>query len=102
VTLDAKFRALADTHRRSLVERLVHGPRTVSELAQQMPVSLPSVLKHLAILETGGLVHSAKQGRARIFTLVPDAFADIERWVGLRKQGWNAAFDRLDAAQRAH
>lgn len=94
--LDAKFHALSDTTRRALVERLSHGPSSVKELAQPAAVSLPSVLKHLAILEAGGLVHSEKVGRVRTFRIAPDAFADVERWVAERKQSWNTKFDRLD------
>ena len=94
--LDAKFHALSDTTRRALVERLSLGPSSVKELAEPVAVSLPSVLKHLAILEAGGLVHSEKLGRVRTFRIAPDAFADVERWVAQRKQTWNIKFDRLD------
>ncbi|MDB5576897.1 MAG: Transcriptional regulator [Bradyrhizobium sp.] len=93
--LDAKFHALADETRRALVERLSRGPTSVTELAQPMRVSLPTVLKHLAILESGGIVHSEKLGRVRTFRIAPDALADVERWVADRKQSWNAKFDRL-------
>ncbi|MEO7496116.1 MAG: metalloregulator ArsR/SmtB family transcription factor [Massilia sp.] len=95
-TLDAKFHALADGTRRALVERLSQGPSSVMDLAEPLPVSLPTVLKHLAILENGGIVLSEKQGRVRTFRMAPDAFANVERWVAERKQGWNASFDRLD------
>ncbi|HEY5800493.1 MAG TPA: metalloregulator ArsR/SmtB family transcription factor [Burkholderiaceae bacterium] len=84
--LDAKFHALADGTRRALVARLCLGPSSVKELAEPMPVSLPTVLKHLAILENGGLVHSEKAGRVRTFRLAPDAFVEVERWVGERKR----------------
>jgi DNA-binding transcriptional ArsR family regulator len=99
-SLDAKFHALSDTTRRALVERLSLGPSSVKELAQPAAVSLPSVLKHLAILEAGGLVHSEKLGRVRTFRIAPDAFADVERWVAQRKQTWNTKFDRLDELLR--
>ena len=96
IRLDAKFHALADTTRRALVERLSQGPSSVKELAQPIAVSLPSVLKHLAILEAGGLVRSEKLGRVRTFHIAPDAFADVERWVAERRQSWNTKFDRLE------
>ena len=94
--LDAKFHALADATRRSLVEQLSHGPSSVKALAEPIAMTLPTVLKHLAVLETGGLVQSEKLGRVRTFRIAPDAFADVERWVAERQRGWQQAFDRLE------
>jgi DNA-binding transcriptional ArsR family regulator len=93
--LDAKFFALADTTRRGLVERLSRGPSSVKALAEPIAMTLPTVLKHLGILESGGLVQSEKSGRVRTFRLAPGAFDDLERWVGERKRHWEQAFDRL-------
>jgi DNA-binding transcriptional ArsR family regulator len=95
-SLDLQFHALSDATRRALVERLSHGPGSVKELAEPMAVSLPTVLKHLAILEAGSIVISEKQGRVRTFRIAPDAFADLERWIGDRKRMWNARFDKLE------
>jgi DNA-binding transcriptional ArsR family regulator len=95
--LDAKFFALSDTTRRGLVERLSRGPSSVKALAEPIDMTLPTVLKHLGILESGGLVHSEKSGRVRTFRLAPGAFDDMERWVGERKRQWEQAFDRLSA-----
>ena len=60
-----------------------------------MPASLPTVLKHLAILERGGIVQSEKRGRVRTFRMAPNAFTDMERWVAGRKDSWNQALNRL-------
>jgi DNA-binding transcriptional ArsR family regulator len=93
--LDAKFSALADSTRRSLVERLSRGQSSVKDLARPIPMSLPTVLKHLAILERGGIVQSEKRGRVRTFRIAPHAFTDMERWVAGRKESWNQALNRL-------
>lgn len=94
--LDAKFFALADATRRRLVEQLSRGgPSSVKALAEPIASTLPTVLKHLGILESGGLVQSDKTGRVRTYRLAPDAFDDVERWVDDRKRGWHQAFDRL-------
>jgi DNA-binding transcriptional ArsR family regulator len=94
--LDLQFHALSDATRRALVERLSRGPTSVKELAEPMAVSLPTVLKHLAILEAGSIVISEKQGRVRTFHVAPDAFADLERWMDARKRMWNKRFDKLE------
>ena len=56
--IDSALHALADPVRRGMVERLSRGPASVSELAQPLAMSLPSVMQHLALLERGGLIRS--------------------------------------------
>ena len=56
--VDRVFHALADPHRRVIVERLSRGPATVSELAQPLPMSLSAVVQHLKVLQVSGLVRS--------------------------------------------
>ena len=89
--LDAKFGALSDGTRRALVERLSRGPLSMKELARPIQMSLPTVLKHLAILEKGGIVQSQKRGRVRTFRIAFNAFTDMERWVAGRKESWHQA-----------
>ena len=90
------FHALGDASRLGMVERLSRGPASVTELAQPLDMALPSVMKHLRVLEAGRVVRSKKSGRVRVYTLEPRAFATIDRWVSQRRRLWNARFDRLD------
>lgn len=94
--LDEIFRALADANRRRMIDRLTKGPASVSELAEPLDMALPSVVKHLAVLESGGLVTSEKSGRVRTYRLIPDAISTVETWLAARKARWNAQFDRLE------
>ena len=94
--LDRMFHALADATRRRMVDRLSQGPASVSELARPLAMALPSVVKHLAVLETGGIVVSDKVGRVRTYRIAPDALGAIESWVAERKAKWNRQFDRLE------
>ncbi|WP_024574701.1 MULTISPECIES: metalloregulator ArsR/SmtB family transcription factor [unclassified Afipia] len=96
--LDHMFHALADPYRRSMVERLSRGPASVKQLADPMEMALPSAVKHLRILEEGGLVASKKAGRVRTYTIKPQALASIGRWVKQRETAMNQAFDRLAQA----
>ena len=93
--LDLMFAALADTSRRSMVERLSRGPASVKELAAPLPMSLPGVLQHLQVLETSGLVRSQKVGRVRTFQLEPVALQAAEQWIADRRAGWAHRLDRL-------
>ena len=73
-------------------------PASVTELAEPAAVGLPAVLKHLRILEDGGIVVSEKTGRVRTYRMRPDAFDPISDWVETRKAEMHAGFDRLAAA----
>ena len=95
--LDKTFAALADPARRSMVERLVAGPASVSELAKPLPMSLPAVLLHLKVLEDSGLVTSQKTGRVRTCRIDPKMLAQAEHWVAERRQMWERNLDRLGA-----
>ena len=90
------FHALADPTRLALVERLGRGPRSVKELAAPLPMALPSVMKHLRVLERGGLVRSSKSGRVRTYAVAPAAFDAIEDWLSARRAGWERSFDQLE------
>jgi len=95
-SLDRMFQALSDQSRRGMIERLGRGPASVTELAQPLDMALPTVMKHLQVLETSGLVLSEKAGRVRTYRLRKEALASVERWITERKASWNKAFDRLD------
>jgi DNA-binding transcriptional ArsR family regulator len=96
--LDAVFYALADERRRDMVERLAWQPMTVSELAEPSGMRLPAAVKHLAVLEAGGIVVSNKVGRVRTYQIEPDALNALGRWLDQRRVALNAAFDRLEQA----
>ncbi|MBY4630562.1 ArsR/SmtB family transcription factor [Rhizobium croatiense] len=94
--LDRMFHALSDRSRRGMIDHLGRGPASVTELAAPLAVALPTVMKHLQVLEDSGLVLSEKSGRVRTYRLQQNAFAAVERWVEQRKTRWTTTFDRLD------
>jgi DNA-binding transcriptional ArsR family regulator len=94
--LDRVFHALADASRLQIVERLSRGPASVMELAEPLDMALPSVMKHLRVLEEGRWVRSKKTGRARVYRLEQRAFALVDKWIAARRRTWNDRFDRLD------
>ncbi len=96
-SLDLTFQALADPTRRAMVERLTLGPASVSELAQPLPMSLPAVMQHLAILEQSGLVRSQKIGRVRTCQLDVQVLRATEQFLSQCRFAWNHRMDRLGA-----
>ena len=95
--LDRLFHALADPARRAIVERLSRGPTPVSELARPLPMSLPSVMQHLDVLQAAGLVRSQKVGRVRTCAIEPQALSQAEQWINARRIEWEHRLDRLGA-----
>lgn len=96
-TLDRLFVALSDPGRRAMVERLCVRPASVKELAAPVGMRLPSALKHLRVLEDGGIVVSRKSGRVRTYAIEPKALSALDLWVNQRRAAVNAAFDALEA-----
>jgi DNA-binding transcriptional ArsR family regulator len=94
--LDLLFHALADPTRRMMLHRLAKGPAPVSELAGPTGLKLPTVLRHLSVLEEAGLVATQKDGRVRSCALQPHAMAPMRDWLEEQRKVWDARFDRLD------
>lgn len=95
--LAPRFRALADPTRAAIVARLAQGAAPVSELAAPHGMTLPTILRHLSVLEEGGLVHTEKRGRQRVCTLNAAALAQARDWLADRVTEWEGRLDRLDA-----
>lgn len=95
--LDRAFSALADPTRRAIVSRLCEGPKSVSELSEPFELALPSLLKHLRVLEQSGLISSEKTGRVRTCRIAPDALHAAEAWIHQHIAAWEKRLDRLEA-----
>ncbi len=92
--------ALADRTRRSIVERLAHGPLAVGELARDLPVSRPAVSQHLKVLKRAGLVRDHAAGTRRVYQLDPTGLevlrADLDRFWAQALAGLKATVERLE------
>ncbi len=89
------FHALSDPSRRAMVERLVRSPASVSELARPFEMALPTVVQHLSVLESAGIVSSSKLGRVRTYQLVPGALASAGQWLARQRLPAERQLDRL-------
>jgi DNA-binding transcriptional ArsR family regulator len=95
--LSRLFHALADPTRRAVLTRLAAGPAAVSDLAGPTGLRLPTVMRHLAVLEEAGLIATAKDGRVRTCALRPEALVPMRSWLDEQRTIWEARLDRLDA-----
>src|SRR3954452_9045704 len=100
VELDRVFKALSDPTRRQVVERLVVGSASTSELAEPFTMALPSFAQHLEVLERAGVVTSTKTGRVRTYELVPAALGVADGWLAEQRRLWERPLDQLDPLLR--
>jgi DNA-binding transcriptional ArsR family regulator len=79
--LSTTFAALADPTRRAILRRLSEGEATVNELAAPHSISLPSVSRHLKVLEQAGLVVKSRSAQWRLCRLEPAPLAEADAWM---------------------
>jgi DNA-binding transcriptional ArsR family regulator len=99
--LSSTFAALADPTRRSILARLSRGPATVNELAEPFPISLPSVSRHLKVLEEAGLVVKERSAQFRPCRLEAAPLEAADQWIGQYRAFFSERFDRLDEQLKA-
>jgi DNA-binding transcriptional ArsR family regulator len=94
--LDGVLIALADPTRRGVIRRLGHGPTSVGVLAREFPMTLPSFLKHVRMLESTGLIRTAKSGRVRTCVLNRERLELVDDWLAEQRRVWEMRTDRLE------
>jgi DNA-binding transcriptional ArsR family regulator len=99
--LDRTLAALADPHRRRVVDLLREQPRRAGELATALGLNPPALSRHLRTLKAGGLIEEAHpefDARVRIYSLRPEPMARLKAWIDETERLWT---DQL-AAFKAH
>ena len=93
--IDLILHALGDPTRRAMVERLGHGPMSVSKLAEPLNITLTAVGQHLKVLKKGALVKTQKSGRVRICMLDPAGFLLLRQWSDDQRPALEKKLDQL-------
>jgi DNA-binding transcriptional ArsR family regulator len=103
--MDAALAALADGHRRTLLEALSDGPLTAGELASLVPIARPGVSRHLRVLREAGLVQVRADAQRRVYTLRPEPLAEVGDWLSrhlvVRTQQLDALHTEIARGKRA-
>lgn len=94
--LSRTLSALADPTRRSILERLSHGSATVTELAEPFSLSLPTISKHLKVLERAELIERGREAQWRPCRLRPEPLDRASDWIQRCREVWEDNFRRLD------
>ena len=87
--IDRTLAALADPTRRQMVERLLQGEASISELSEPHDMSMPAAMKHVARLVEAGLVTREKRGRSVICRLNPWPMQAASRWLDENLAAWH-------------
>ena len=93
---DRVFHALSDATRRDIIVRALEGEHSVSALARRYPVSFAAVQKHVAVLESAGLVTKHKNGREQLVRSNVDTIRRAERLLEQLEAVWEARINRMD------
>ena len=91
------FAALADPHRRAMLELMLERPRAVGELVERLGLSQPGTSKHLRVLREAGLVSVRQDAQRRVYALDPSPLAELDDWLAPYRRLWS---ERLDALER--
>jgi DNA-binding transcriptional ArsR family regulator len=95
--LSSTFAALADPTRRAILARLADGEATVNELAEPFDLKLPTVSKHLKVLQRAGLITQSRKAQWRPCRLEPAPLKDVADWVERYRRIWDERLNQLDA-----
>ncbi len=93
--VDRLFHALADATRRDIVRVVLVEERSVSELARRYPMSITAVQKHVAVLESAGLVTRRRQGRETRVSGDVDAVRRAQQLLDSLEDLWRHRLDRM-------
>jgi DNA-binding transcriptional ArsR family regulator len=95
--LTLTFAALADPTRRAILARLAQGETTVNELAKPFDLRLPTVSKHLKVLQRAGLVSQTRRAQWRPCRLEAAPLKEVVAWAETFRTNWEQRFRQLDA-----
>jgi DNA-binding transcriptional ArsR family regulator len=90
------FNAVADVHRRDILDVLMAGEKPVGTIVADLSMSQPQVSKHLRVLSEVGLVSCRAEGRRRLYRLEPARLRPMHEWLTRYEQVWNDRLDRMD------
>ncbi|MFC0446850.1 ArsR/SmtB family transcription factor [Rhodococcus jostii] len=91
------YAALAEPHRRQILDLLRDGERPAGDLVKRIALSQPGVSKHLKVLREAGLVVVRANGKQRLYALSPEPLAEVDQWLEPYRTYWS---NRLDALER--
>ena len=93
---NATIEAIAEPHRRRILDELRLGERSVNILVGRLDLSQPAVSKHLRVLRNAGLVRVRAHGQQRLYSVCPETFVELDDWLEPYRAMWRTSLDRLE------
>ena len=90
------FNAVAEEHRREILDALITGEKAVGAIVNDLSLSQPQVSKHLRVLSEVGLVSCRAEGRRRLYRLEPARLQPFHEWLGKYERALSERLDRMD------
>jgi DNA-binding transcriptional ArsR family regulator len=91
------FEALAEPHRRLILDLLRDAERPVGDLVGILRVSQPAVSKHLRVLRDAGLVEARVDAQRRVYRVRPEPLRQLDDWLAPYRAMWSASLDALES-----
>jgi len=92
------FQTIADPTRRRIVEALRHGEQQVNDLVARAGIHQSGVSRHLRILHDAGFVSMRPEGQRRLYSLKPEPFRALDKWLAEYRNLWEKRLDRFEQA----
>ena len=95
---ETPFEVLSDGTRRQIVHELRSGEHAVGDLVGKVGIAQSGVSRHLRILGEAGFVRVRADGQRRLYSLRPEPFQELDRWMDDYRQLWEGRLDRMGKA----
>ncbi|MEO8182159.1 MAG: metalloregulator ArsR/SmtB family transcription factor [Deltaproteobacteria bacterium] len=78
---ESVFHAIASPTLRALLDALMSGEQSVTDLVAAVDVTQSAVSQQLAVLKGAGVVEERAAGRFRHYRLIPGALVEVDVWI---------------------
>jgi DNA-binding transcriptional ArsR family regulator len=96
MTAMSAFTAVAEPHRRQILDLLRSGEQPAGDLVDRLELSQPGVSKHLKVLRDAGLVEVRQDAQRRLYRVRAEPLAEIEAWLAPYRRLWAGTLDELE------
>ncbi|MBP2239513.1 DNA-binding transcriptional ArsR family regulator [Cytobacillus eiseniae] len=83
------FQAIADPTRREVLRLLSENEMPISKISTHFPMSRTAIVKHLHVLTEAKLVSGRKEGREKIYHLLPEPLEEVQQWLSYYEKFWS-------------
>jgi DNA-binding transcriptional ArsR family regulator len=97
ISLDLVLAALADSTRRSILERLAKVEMSIGEIAEHYKPTFAAISKHIQVLERANLVDKKRKGKTQIVVIVPRSMEIAQHYIERYALLWGKRFDTLES-----